>query len=307
MTSEKIIFIVGPTSVGKSQIAVHLARKINGEIISCDSMQIYKEISIASNKPTPDEQKSIKHHMIDMVPVSCEFDVAEYNKLVNEAIQNLFKKKKIPVIVGGSGLYMQILLDGLFEGAGKNDELRNQLELEAEANGNKFLHEKLEQVDPQAAAKIHPNDRRRIIRALEIFITENQPIDAVRQKRSGLWGKYDVRVYGLNREREELYDRINTRVETMFQEGIEKEIKRIYKKELSNTAGQLIGLEEVGGYIDGQYPLEQAKYLMKLNTRHFAKRQMTWLRKESRLTWVDVQPGESAEATAGRILTLIQK
>lgn len=283
----KIIFIVGPTAVGKSEVAFALAQEIKGEIISCDAMQVYKEIHIASNKPPSVMLKKITHHLINLISIEEEFDVAEFNRRAQEVIQEIHARKHIPIIVGGSGLYMQILLDGIFEGkAKKNDGLREELKRKAQEKGVPFLYAILKKKDPQAALKIHPNDLRRITRALEVLALENKPISALQKKREGLWGKYQIYLFGLNRDREELYRQIDTRVEKMFEEGLVEEIKNLSHLKWSPTADRLIGVREVQGYLNGEYDLERAKYLMKLNTRHSAKRQLTWFRKEKRIQWL---------------------
>jgi tRNA dimethylallyltransferase len=201
MNLKKIIFIVGPTAVGKSDVAFFLSKKIQGEIISCDSMQIYKEINIASNKPSEDVTNNLPHHLINIISVEEEFDVARYNQLALAAIKEIHDRGHVPVVVGGSGMYMQVLLDGIFEGGVKNEALRKDLKEQARQYGNQFLYDRLKEENLQAAKKIHPNDVRRVIRALEISRQEKMPICELQQKREGLWGKYDIRLIALNRDR----------------------------------------------------------------------------------------------------------
>lgn len=298
MNSKKIIFIVGPTAVGKSQAAVCLAKNIQGEIISCDSMQIYKEINIASDKPSRDILNKVPHHLVNVLSVEEEFDVARYNQLALAAIRDIHGRDHIPVVVGGSGMYMQILLDGIFEGGGRNTALRKDLKEQACQYGNQFLYDKLKEEDSQAAKKIHPNDVRRVIRALEICVTEKMPISQLQKQREGLWGKYDIMVFALNREREELYRKIGVRVEEMVQEGLIEEIERLSKVKWSLTANKIIGIREVQGFLKREYSLDQAKELIKLNTRHLAKRQLTWFRRDKRLKWIVVEPDDTAERIA---------
>ncbi len=292
----KIIFIVGPTAVGKSEIAFALAQEIKGEIISCDAMQVYKEINIASNKPPRFMLEKIRHHLISLISIEEEFDVAEFNRRAREAIKEIHVRGHIPIIVGGSGMYMQILLDGIFEGkARKNEGLREELKRKAQEKGVLFLYDVLKKKDPQAALKIHPNDLRRIMRALEVLALENKPISELQKKREGLWGKYQIHLFGLNRDREELYRQIDARVEKMFEEGLVEEIKNLSHLKWSPTADRIIGVREVQGYLKGEHDLERAKYLMKLNTRHLAKRQLTWFRKEKRIRWFALNSRESVE------------
>ena len=302
-----VIFIVGPTAVGKSEVASVLAQQFKGEIVSCDAMQVYKEISIATSKPSPENLKKIPHHLIGIQSVKDEFDVARFNDLAQKAITAIFKKNKIPIIVGGSGLYMQILLDGIFPGGGKNEEVRRQLEEEAAAKGKDALYTRLKEIDPAAALKIHPGDQRRIIRALEVYETTRQPMSHVKTSRQGWWGKYDIQIFALNRDRIKLYDRINKRVEEMLAAGLVDEIKNLNVKMLSITAGRIIGVAEINGYLTGEYDLQRAKYLIQLNTRHLAKRQLTWFRKDKRLQWVMVEEDESAAETAKKIKKVLKK
>lgn len=312
---KKIIFIVGPTAVGKSEIAVALAKKINGEIISCDSMQVYKEVSIANSRPSPAQLRAIPHHLVGVVSVKKEFDVAAFNRWALAAIQMIHHRKKIPIVVGGSGLYMQVLLDGIFEGGEKDLPLRKKLEQQASEQGPGFFHDQLKAVDPAAASKIHPRDRKRLIRALEIFYLKKNPISQLQKKRHGLWGlswrpgqgRYDIILLGLNRERQELYQRIEERVEQMFAAELIEEVKKLLALKLSQTAQAMIGLKEVGGFLRGEYDLERAKYLMKRNTRRFAKRQLTWFRREKRLRWIHLNEEDKLEKITQRIQGLVTR
>jgi len=302
MKSKEIVFIVGPTAVGKSAVALALAERLKGEIISCDSMQIYKEITIASSKPTAAQRKRVAHHLIDVASVTEEFDVAHFSKLVNQAIKEVHGRAAVPVVVGGSGLYMQILLDGIFEGKGKDDAFREELKRMADAKGVEFLYKKLLKVDPGAAAKMHTNDLRRIIRALEVYELSKQPISTLQKNRQGLWGKYAVRLFGLRQDREELYARINNRVDAMFGEGLVAEINKLTDLPLSLTAQHLIGVKEVLSYLKGETSIDMAKDRLKQNTRHLAKKQMTWFRKEKRIDWIDVRKDNTPAQVAEKIM-----
>ena len=301
MKSPKVIFIVGPTAVGKSEAAVVLAQQLKGEIVSCDAMQVYKEISIATGKPSREALKKIPHHLINIQSVKEEFDVARFNQLARQAIEAVLRKGKLPIITGGSGMYMQILLDGIFPGAGKDARFRRLLEAEAQEKGNEAVYARLKEVDPDAAAKIHPRDRRRIIRALEVYELTRQPMSEIKRSREGLWGKYNIQIFALNRNRAELYDRINRRVEDMLALGLVKEIEGLDAGQLSLTARRIIGVEEINGYLKGEYDLERAKYLVQLHTRHLAKRQLTWFRKDKRLEWVMLGKPDTAREVAEKI------
>ena len=301
MDSAQIIFIVGPTAVGKSDVALTLAQKLKGEIVSCDAMQVYKEISVATSKPSRAMFGKVPHHLVDIQSVEDEFDVARFNEQALKAILAIMKQGKVPIVTGGSGMYMQVLLDGIFPGGGKDPQVRARLEEEAEDKGNEALYAKLKKIDPATALKIHPSDRRRMIRALEVYETTRQPISVAQKSREGLWGKYAIRIFALNRERSELYTRINRRVEEMLDAGLVDEIKKLKKYKLSLTASRIIGVKEIDGYLQGEYDIERAKYLIQLNTRHLAKRQMTWFRKDKRLEWIMIGEDDSPKMVAGKI------
>ncbi|MEI7998235.1 MAG: tRNA (adenosine(37)-N6)-dimethylallyltransferase MiaA [Candidatus Omnitrophota bacterium] len=295
-----IIFIVGPTAVGKSEVGILFAQKLNGEIVSCDAMQVYHQINIASAKPTSDQLAAVRHHCLNVVSVTEEYNVAQYRKAAVGAIENIVAKGSRPIVVGGSGMYMSVLLDGIFETSAKNDVLRAQLEEQVKEQGLQVLYERLQKLDAQAAAKIHANDAKRIVRALEVILSTKEPISKLQQQRQGLWGQYPIKIVGLNRPREELYHRVEARVDQMFQEGLVEEIKEISTLPLSSSAKTLMGIPEVQGYLQGEYDLNQAKYLMKLNTRHYVKRQLTWFRRDKRIEWMEM--GRSVLETVERII-----
>ncbi len=284
----RIIFIVGPTGVGKTNAAIDLATRVGGEIVSCDAMQVYREVRIASAKPSPQEQRQIPHHLLDAASVTETFDVARYRQLANAAIDDILKRGKVAIVAGGSGMYMSVLLDGIFQSAAKDEGLRLALQEQAQVLGAAALHEQLHQLDPKAAAKIHPNDQKRLVRALEVNLLVGRPIAELQQTRAGLWAKekdYGIEILGLNCPREVLYRRIEARVERMFEAGLVEEVKGLLKLPLSRTAATLIGIPEVGGYLRGEYDVARAKYLLKRNTRHYAKRQLTWFHRDERIQW----------------------
>jgi len=286
MKKRPVVAIVGPTAVGKSKAALILAEKFAGEIVSCDAMQVYREINIVSNKPSPEEQAAAVHHLIDIVSVEDEFNVAAFNNKALQTIEEIDSRDSVPIIVGGSGMYLQVLMDGIFEESRSDEDLRVKLKEEAEEKGWKEMHTRLKQVDPDAASKIHPNDKRRVIRALEICLLEERPFSEVKQKRQGIWGTRDIFIFGLNNEREALYNDINLRVDRMFDRGLVEEIRSLEGLSLSRTAKGLIGIPEIQGFLQEDYDEDEAKYLMKLHTRHFAKRQLTWFRKDERINWI---------------------
>ncbi|VAW17938.1 tRNA dimethylallyltransferase [hydrothermal vent metagenome] len=301
MNSNKIIFIVGPTAIGKSDVAVSLAEKINGEIVSCDSMQIYKEIQISSNKPSAKMLQTVKHHLLDIASITEKFDVAMYNRMALEVIADIQSRQKIPIVVGGSGLYIQVLLDGIFEGSPRDEQLREALNQKVEDFGTEDLYEELKQKDPVVAQKIHFNDAKRIVRALEVIQTEKRPLSEIQKERNGLWDKCDVKYFGLTMDRKVLYEKINVRVDVMFKKGLFEEIKDLLDKPWSHTAAGLLSYKEIKGCVEGDYDFDEAKRLIKRNTRHYAKRQWTWFRRDQRIDWMTATHFKNSEAIAQRM------
>ncbi|MCX5692478.1 MAG: tRNA (adenosine(37)-N6)-dimethylallyltransferase MiaA [Candidatus Omnitrophica bacterium] len=279
-----VIFLVGPTASGKTNLSIKLARKLNAEIVSCDSMCVYKGMNILTSKPSLCGRKKVKHHLIDIIPPTREFSVAEYRRMALEKIKDILRRRKIPLFVGGSGLYVKAVTEGLFPSAEKDLKFRKKQEAFAKKYGKAYLYKKLKKIDLERAKKIHPNDLRRVIRALEIYHTEKKKPSELKINTEPL--KYDFKIFGLNIAREELYRNIDDRVEDMFKRGIVREVKKLSKKKLSLTARKALGYGEVLGYLKGRYSLEKAKELLKKNTRHFAKRQLTWFRPDQRIIWL---------------------
>jgi len=301
MQKQKIFFLIGPTAVGKTETAVYLPKRLNAEIISCDSMQIYKDMDIITSKPSKGLRKKVTHHLVDVLSAGKEYNVSRYRKDAVKSIKQLIKKGKTPLFVGGTGLYMSVLIDGIFEIKAQNKNLRKKLYKQAELKGNDYLYNRLKQTDPEAASKIHPNDTKRIIRALEVFEITGKPISELQKLRKGLSENYDIIIIGLNMEREKLYKRIDERVEKMFAKGLFSEAKKLLKFKLSKTASCAIGIKELRGYFDGEYDLEEVKRLMKQNTRNYAKRQLTWFRKDKRIHWINVGEKDKPEVIANKI------
>lgn len=294
-----IIFITGPTAVGKSDVAIKLAQLLETEIVSCDSMQVYQEISIASNKPNDAELDAVVHHLIDAASIYDEFDVNQYVRLADKAIREIIRKGRIPIVCGGTGLYMEGLIDGLFEGPPADWQLRDQWQAVADEQGNDALHKRLTDVDPASAEKLHPNDVRRVIRALEVYEQTGQPISVLQQQRKGLASEYAIKVYVLNRDRDKLYQKIDDRVITMMNDGLVDEVKRLDASRVSKTAKQLIGIKETLQYLQGQVDKDRLTEMIQQNSRNYAKRQLTWFRKDERFCWIDVDKEDA--------LTRIQK
>ena len=287
-----LLILLGPTGVGKTDISIKLAQKEpDVEIVSADSMQIYKYMDIGTAKPAKNILKTIKHHMMDIVDPSDNFDVTQYSKLAVDIILNIFKRGKIPILVGGSGLYISSIINPLFTGPAKNSEYRKFLEEEANIHDNKYLHDKLSKIDPISASKIKINDLRRIIRALEVYKSTGKTISSLQKKDSNKNIKFKYHIIGLKKDRENLYQRINLRIEKMIKEGFIKEVKMLremgYKADLNSMQG--LGYKQINKHLNGVYSEEEAINLIKIETRHYAKRQMTWFKNKIKNTeWIDL-------------------
>jgi len=299
---EKIIFLTGPTASGKTEVALELARDLKVEVISCDSMQVYRRMDILTSKPSTALRNKVVHHLIDFVSPLEEYDVSRYRRQALARIKKILKKGKAPLLVGGTGLYISILIDGIFKARPVKKSLRQKLNRQVENRGSSYLYERLKIIDPLAAAKIHPHDARRIVRALEVFHSSGKPISELQKQRKGLGDVYDIRIFCLDIPRDELYRRIEQRVEKMFKRGVVKEVKRLLRSKLSRTAGFAIGLNEIKGYLGGLYDLNEAKRLMQRNTRRYAKRQLTWFRKDKRIKWIKVKGNQGPGSVARKIL-----
>jgi len=301
MKKPNIIFLVGPTAAGKTQAAIYLARKANAEIVSCDSMQIYKGMDIISSKPAIYLRRKIAHHLIDIIPPTKEYNVSRFYKEAKSKVRDILARGKTPLFIGGTGLYMSILIEGIFKQVKVDKNIRLSLWKKAEKYGSDYLHERLKKIDPQAADKIHPNDTKRIVRALEVFEATGKPISLLQQERSGLAKEYNLKIFALDINRQKLYDRINQRVDKMFKQGLVGEIRRLLKLKLSKTASYAIGLRELKDYTQDLCSLEEAKEKIKLNTRQYAKRQITWFKKDKRITWIKVGSHDTPGEIAGKI------
>jgi tRNA dimethylallyltransferase len=301
MLKKKIFFLIGPTAIGKSEVAISLAKKIKAEIISCDSMQVYRTMDIITSKATPAQRRAVKHHLQDIIEPAREYNVSKYRKQAISVCNKLFKKGKVPLFVGGTGLYYSIIIDGLFPSAPRDKKIRAKLYKQLALKGSGWLHKRLAGVDHAASVKIHANDAKRIIRALEVFMKTSKPISSLQKQRIGLGPEYEVKIFGLTANRQALYKKINQRVEKMFSSGLIDEVKRLLKHKLSRTAACAIGVAELKDYFNGTHSLAQAKSLMQLASRHYAKRQLTWFRKDKRIQWIKMKPAEKPKAVAQRI------
>lgn len=287
----KVVFIVGPTAAGKTGLSIKLAKEINGEIISADSMQAYRGMDIVSQKPTKREQRKAKHHLISFLNPRKEYSAARFSKTARKIIKDILKRGKTPIVTGGSGLYIRALLDGIFPSKRKSEAVRKRLRGIAQREGALFLHNRLKKIDPASARKIHPNDLKRVIRALEICELEKKTKTELKKETRGIKDKYDTAIFGLTMEKGRLYERINKRVDLMFRKGLVREVKRLLRRKLSITSRQALGIKEIEGYLNGAYDLQRAKEMLKRSTRRFAKRQLTWFRPDKRIVWINLKGG----------------
>lgn len=278
--NNKLVIIGGPTGVGKTEISLRLAEVFQGEIVSCDSMQIYREMDIGSAKASNHERERIPHHMLDVVTPFDDFTVTDYKEMAERAIDDILSRGKIPIMVGGTGLYIDaVILDLSFTDGGQDSGFREEMTAYALKNGNLVLHEKLREIDPATANNIHPNNVKRVIRALEVFKLTGKPFSSF--KDSGkLNPKYDPYYFYLSKDRSALYESINDRVEKMMDAGLLDEIKNLANQGLNQSymSMQGIGYKEMLSYIQGDLTLDEAKELVKKRSRNYAKRQLTWFR-----------------------------
>jgi tRNA dimethylallyltransferase len=286
LEKKTVLFIVGPTAIGKTALALSLARKIKGEIISCDSMQIYKGMDILSQSPKPSEIKKVRYHLVRFLSPSKEYSAGSFRKRAASLIQEIIERKNIPIITGGTGLYVKGLVDGLFPTPKADTKFRLDMFDYAARYGSKRLYKKLEKIDPLSASTIHPNNVRRVVRALEICHSTGRTMTEMKKGTKGIADKYRIKIFGLKAPRKEIYANVNIRVEKMFASGVVNEVKRLSRKPLSKTARAALGLKEITSYLNNEYSLDEAKELMKRNTRRFAKRQLTWFRADKRIRWI---------------------
>jgi tRNA dimethylallyltransferase len=302
-----LIVIAGPTAVGKTDLAIRLAESLDSEIISADSMQVYKYMDIGTAKPTLEQQRMVKHHLIDIVDPSQDFSVADYQTLFNQAVDMLHHKGKIPLVVGGTGLYIRACLRSFsFSDPGPDQELRQKLREETtDSEGMNALYEQLKKVDPLTAERIHPNDHHRIIRALEVYLRTGIPFSKS-QKDQPLNSKYQTIYLFLDRNRDELYHRIENRVDQMLDQGLIEEVEELLQKGYSPQlkAMQGLGYQQINQYLQNTISFDEARNLIKQKTRNYAKRQLTWFRKEPVDQWVNIS-GKNEEFF-GEILNYIE-
>lgn len=304
---QKLIVLIGPTAVGKTKLSIELAKKFNGEIISGDSMQIYKRMDIGTAKITREEMDGVPHHLIDIKEPDEGFSTAEFQEVVRVKIDEISSRGKLPLIVGGTGLYIQsVIYDYQFTDAPSDPVFRRLLEKQAEEHGVAFVHDLLKQNDPESALKIHPNNIRRVIRALEINHCTGQTQSELQVQQSPE-PLYNTAIIGLTMDRELLYNRINQRVDLMMSQGLLDEVKDFYEKGLRDCQSiQAIGYKELYDYFDGKISLEASVEILKQNSRRYAKRQLTWFRNKMNVEWFDMSASMEAEKKFADISKFIE-
>lgn len=285
----KIIIIAGATASGKTAFSVELAKKLNTQIISCDSMQIYKHMDIGTAKITTDEMDGITHHMVDIVLPNQPFSVGEYSQKATKIIDSLLNNNKIPIIVGGTGLYIDSILYNMSFGGEKDNKLREDLQKQLELHGKEYMHNLLKQIDPEDAQKIHPNNTKRVLRALEIYYSTGKSKSLMQTQEKKI--NYDCCLIVLNPPRDILYERINKRVDVMFEKGLENEVKKLIDNKLVDfdcQSMQAIGYKEFKDYFEGSISIDELKSKIKQNSRNYAKRQLTWFKRYDFAKWYDI-------------------
>lgn len=304
----KVLVVVGPTASGKTALGVALAKKLDGEIISADSMQIYKYMNIGTAKVTLEEMQGIPHYLVDFVSPDEDFSVAKYKATALEAIETIVSKGKLPIIIGGTGLYINSLsLPWDFQRKDNDEKIRWRLSAEAEVMGKEALYDRLKLVDPTTAAIVHPNNLNRIIRALEIYELTGKPKSYFDEETKKQEVPYDYVMLGLDWDRETLYSRINRRVDLMIEEGLIDETKMLIERgyDWNLTALKAIGYKELKPYLEGTSSLAEAVTILKRDSRHYAKRQMTWFRKDQRIQWLKMNETRNVEGQVEECLKLI--
>jgi tRNA dimethylallyltransferase len=283
-----VIVICGPTAIGKTSVGIHIARALGAEIISADSMQVYRHMDIGTAKPTAAEQAAVRHHLIDVVDPDEPFDAATYVSLGRQSAKEITRKGKLPLVVGGTGLYIKALLYGLFRSEAFDPGVRARLRTEAEEKGSEALHARLVQRDPKTADRLHPHDAVRILRALEVLEVTGRPISDLQREHCFQDAPFRTLTIGLSLDRQTLYERIDRRVEAMLAAGLEDEVRALLAKGYSATLKpmQSIGYSHMAAYISGALSREECLRTLKRDTRRFAKRQLTWFRSYSEIRWV---------------------
>ncbi|MGF7057076.1 tRNA (adenosine(37)-N6)-dimethylallyltransferase MiaA [Brassicibacter mesophilus] len=310
MSKKPLLILVGPTAVGKTAISIDVAKAINAEIISADSMQIYKFMDIGTAKISKEEMKNIKHYMINEIYPDEEFSVSDFQKKAYEYIDTILNKGKLPMVVGGTGLYINSLVYDLdFTRAVSNWSLRNEFLKKAEQFGNEYIHDNLKQVDPESAERIHINDTKRIIRALEVYYDTGTPMSKYYNSFRQYNSIFNLTMLGLNMDRKELYDTINIRVDDMISNGLINEVNNLLNMGYSENyvSMQGLGYKEIVKYLKGQYSLDEAVDILKRDSRRFAKRQLTWFRRDERIHWINIDDFDNKNSIVEYIINYVKE
>ncbi len=305
-----ILILAGPTAVGKTSTSIEVAKKLNGEIISSDSMQIYKYMNIGTAKVTKEEMQDIKHYMIDEIYPDEKFSVSDFQERANFYIKDIYNRKKLPIVVGGTGLYINSLIYDLdFTKAVSNKEFRKKCENDIEKYGNEYLYEKLKLIDPDSLDRIHLNDTKRVIRALEIYHETGKPMSTYYKDFRKPNHLYKIAMITLNIDRKELYKRIDLRVDLMLEKGLIDEVKSLLKKGYNETLTSMQGLgyKEIIKYLNNQYDYKEAVRVLKRDSRRFAKRQLTWFRRDKKIKWINVDEFKTQQDIVDEILNYTKK
>lgn len=307
MTNGPLILVLGVTASGKGSLAFELAQTLGGEIISIDSMKVYRRMDIGTAKPTPEKRRRIPYHLIDVVEPSEAFSVDRFLDLANEAIDGILDRGKSVIAVGGTALYIKTLLYGLFDGPGENPIIRERLRKQFLDEGGTVLHQRLRSVDAEAAARIHPNDQRRIVRALEVLELTGKPISSFQEQFGSGRMLRDWTILGLRREKSAESRRINMRVKRMIDQGLVEEVRSLLREEkpLSRQARAAIGYAEMIDHLQGRIPLDDAVEKIKVNTRKLAKAQRTWFKTFRQVQWLDIGDEESVESVLNRAMPIL--
>lgn len=300
----KVAAVVGATASGKTGLAVSLAQKLNGEVISADSMQIYKGLSISTAKPTEEEMCGVRHHLIDFAELNEDFSVAQYSELGHKAIYEISSRGKLPIVCGGTGLYVDSLLNNIiFADIPQDTVLREKLNAEFDKIGGNEMLRRLAEFDPETAAKLHAADKKRIVRGFEVYTLSGTTISEFNRRSRSFPDRYDYCIIGIGyRDRQNLYDRINRRVDIMLESGLVEEVKKFYSENSPKTAVQAIGCKELLPYLRGEEPLEASIERLKQETRRFAKRQLTWFRQNAKIIWIHADECHSHNELVERAL-----
>ncbi len=303
---EPLIILTGPTAVGKTALSVRLAKAVGGEIISADSMQVYRHMDIGSAKITKEEMEGIPHHLIDVLNPDEEFNVTTFQQLAKKAVEEIYSRGRIPIVAGGTGFYIQALLYDIdFTENGEDTSIRDELEALGREKGAGFLHNMLKDIDPESAEEIHANNQKRVIRAIEYYRQTGEPISEHNKRERQKKSPYDFLYYVVNTDRNVLYERIDRRVDLMVQHGLVKEVEQLKAMGCTRdmVSMQGLGYKEILDYLQGASTLEEAVYILKRDTRHFAKRQLTWFKRERDVKWLNLPDfGNDQEKVLEKIL-----